>query len=130
MQNKTNDFNNCINRYRELNLKTKIPFDEDIIKYVHSNLKLENNNRLKAFTHNDFHAANIIINNNKYEGVIDFNRCGISDPYNEFNKLEMFSTVISREFSKGLINGYFKNNIPDDFWSYRAFIMQRQYSII
>lgn len=37
------------------------------------------------FVHNDFHAGNIIVNNGKYAGVIDFIRCGLNDPYHEFN---------------------------------------------
>lgn len=87
--------------------------------------KLNSNILIKVFAHNDFHAGNIIVKNNKYAGVIDFNRCGITDPYNEFNKLEMFSTVISKEFSIGKIDGYFNKNIPEDFWIYRAFTMAK-----
>ncbi len=124
-EHKTKDqFNQCIKKYHQLNLDDKLPHEEEIIEYVYNNMHLAHK-RLKVFAHYDFHARNIIIKDDQYAGIIDFNRCRITDPYNEFNKLELFSTVISQPFSKGVVDGYFNHQIPDDFWPYRAFTMAK-----
>ena len=65
--------------------------------------------------HDDFHLGNIVINNNEYSGILDFNRYDWGDPLHEFVKLEWFTWPISRSFSRGEIKGYFgKNSVSQD----------------
>lgn len=72
--------------------------------------------RPNQFQHDDFHLGNIIVNNHKYAGVIDFNNFDWGDPIHDFYKVALFSRETSEAFSAGQINGYFDGNIPDDFW--------------
>lgn len=41
----------------------------------------------------------------------------MGDPYEEFYKLEIFALEISIPYCIGQIESYFKDDIPDDFWS-------------
>ncbi|MGA9287432.1 MAG: hypothetical protein WBV93_03690, partial [Anaerobacillus sp.] len=44
----------------------------------------------------------------------------VNTAFSEFDKLEMFSTRVSIPFSKGMIDGYFKREIPNRFWEIRS----------
>jgi aminoglycoside phosphotransferase (APT) family kinase protein len=82
--------------------------DNKIIKFIELNCdKIElDPDRLQ---HDDFHLGNIVINNDQYSGILDFNRYDWGDPLHEFVKLEWFTWPISREFARGEIKGYFGN---------------------
>lgn len=73
-------------------------------------------NRPNQFQHDDFHLENIILKDKKYVGVIDFDNYDWGDPFNDFVKIALASRVDSISFSVGQIDGYFANNIPEDFW--------------
>lgn len=103
-----------LDRYISSNLR--IPNDEKIIQYVKDNIDLFDG-RPPCLLHGDFHAGNLVIDSNNQIGVIDFNRYSIGDPYSEFYKTELFSSKVSVPFAVGEINGYFDNNVPDDFWA-------------
>jgi aminoglycoside phosphotransferase len=113
----TTKFEKAVERY--LKLETRIPYDQKIIDYVRRNLPLIGESKL-VFAHHDYHAGNLIIQHGKYAGVIDFNRCGVNTAYSEFDKLELFSSRLSIPFSKGMIQGYFSDEVPDLFWKIRS----------
>lgn len=69
-----------------------------------------------TFQHDDFHPANLIIQNDHLNGIVDFNRCDFGDPVHDFLKTGFFSRNISVPFSRGLVDGYFHKMIPSDFW--------------
>ena len=48
-------------------------------------------------------------------GIIDFDKCGVADPYDEFKPF-CWNVLASDFFETGLINGYFDNVIPQDFF--------------
>lgn len=80
---------------------------------------IENNyhlleNRPLTFTHGDFHVNNLIVDNNEI-GVIDFEKNKISDPYDDLKPF-VWNVFVSEYFQTGLVNGYFSNNIPSDFF--------------
>ncbi|MEE4355277.1 MAG: aminoglycoside phosphotransferase family protein [Desulfococcaceae bacterium] len=91
-------------------LKNEYSFENDdkLIKFIESNC-----DRIKSapdrFQHDDFHLGNIIINDSKYSGILDFNRYDRGDPLHEFVKLEWFTWPVSKEFARGEIKGYFGN---------------------
>lgn len=105
--------------YRYLNAyKTsgiKIKKDEKIITFIEEN-KHYLKHRPNSLQHDDFHLGNIIVNNKQYAGVIDFNNYDWGDPYHDFVKVALFQREVSIPFSIGQIEGYFKHDIPDDFW--------------
>jgi len=88
---------------------------EPVHRYIAENIHLMKEVS-QTFQHDDYHPANLIINNGKLTGIIDFNRYDWGDPIHDFYKLAYFSCNISVPFSRGQIDGYFKGDIPQDFW--------------
>ena len=104
-----------LSRYEE-SRHLRVANDETAIDFVKSNINLiwkEN----PVYQHGDFHPGNLIYMNDGKIGVIDFNRWEVSDPYEEFYKLESFGTEVSIPYSIGQIDAYFDDEIPNDFWS-------------
>lgn len=94
----------------------KIKNDKKIIEFINDNLHLMKQ-RPNMFQHDDFHLSNLIIHNEQFAGVIDFDRCDWGDPIHEFLKIGIFSRAISIQFSIGQIDGYFNGAEPnEDFW--------------
>ena len=94
----------------------KIKNDDKIIRFIEENIHLMKE-RPNVLQHDDFHVGNIIVNNKKFVGVIDFNRYDWGDPIHEFLKIGIFSREVSIPFSIGQIKGYFNNAEPDEeFW--------------
>ncbi|WP_196894336.1 aminoglycoside phosphotransferase family protein [Aureivirga marina] len=103
-----------ISEYKKINYSFS---EEKIIEeFINKNLiclEAEKN----CLLHDDFHVGNLISENGKYAGVIDFNRIDSGDFVHDFVKLGWFSKEISIDFAKGQLDGYFKNNeIPMKFW--------------
>lgn len=102
------------NEYKACGIKIKC--EEKISAFIQENQKYMLN-RPNLFQHDDFHPRNMIINNNRYAGTIDFNRDDWGDPIHEFLKVGMFTSEISIPFSVGQINGYYNEQpIPALFW--------------
>ena len=97
------------------NCNVRLEGIEEIHTFIMSNLSLMKG-RPVAIQHDDFQVNNIIIKDNKYAGVIDFNRFDYGDPIHDFYKLGQFSREVSVPFSVGQIDGYFQNEVPDYFW--------------
>ncbi|MFJ8071816.1 aminoglycoside phosphotransferase family protein [Peribacillus sp. NPDC096447] len=93
----------------------KIKNDEKIIDFIEKN-KQHIKNRSNHFQHDDYHLENIIVKDKQYAGVIDFNNFDWGDPLHDFVKVALFQRELSVPFSIGQIEGYFDNNVPDDFW--------------
>lgn len=91
----------------------EIPNKEKVIKFVEDNMYLLENRR-QTFTHGDYHLANLIVNNGTI-GVIDFEKNKVSDPYDDLKPF-MWNVFVSEYFETGIINGYFNNNVPSDFF--------------
>lgn len=90
-----------------------------VIDYLHANMSLLKN-RPQSFQHGDFHIGNMIINEHRQLGIIDFNRSDYGDPWEEFNRIT-FCAEISAPFASGRINGYFEDAVPDLFFRLLAF---------
>lgn len=90
-----------------------IPNKDMFIKYVQENMYLVKN-RNQRFSHGDYHLGNMIVHNGKV-GIIDFDKNTIADPYDEFKPF-CWNAMRSEYFETGLINGYFNNQIPNDFF--------------
>lgn len=89
--------------------------DEVVIKYVRSNIDAIWHKN-PVYIHGDFHPGNLIFTEDGDIGVIDFNRWEAGDPYEEFYKTELYATETSIPFCIGLIDEYFNDNIPQNFW--------------
>ncbi|WP_313799905.1 aminoglycoside phosphotransferase family protein [Cytobacillus sp.] len=94
----------------------KIQGDDKVVQFIDKN-EQSLTKRPNRFQHDDFHVGNIIVENRNYAGIIDFNRYDWGDPYHDFQKVGLFSREVSIPFSIGQINGYFNEEIPENFWT-------------
>ena len=75
--------------------------------------------RPQVLSHGDYHLGNMLIHNDKIV-VIDFDKMNMADPYDEFKPYN-WNVIRSEYFETGLINGYFEDNIPNDFFKILKF---------
>ena len=104
--------------------------DYKIKKYVECPIKYENGqafidyinenrhllkNRPQVYQHGDYHIGNMMIDRGGQLHVIDFNRNDYGDPWEEFNRI-VWCAQKAPLFASGMVNGYFDNNVPMEFW--------------
>ncbi len=97
-----------------------LPLDKEIKEmleaYIHKNEYLMKG-RPNTFQHDDYHPANLLINNRTFSGIIDFQRMDWGDPIHDLTKLGFFSSRISVSFTKGIVDGYHNNSVVgESFW--------------
>lgn len=112
-------FNKKIDRNIRMYEECPIKFDgaEDIIDYIESNRHLLAY-RPQCFQHGDYHIGNMMIEKDKLI-IIDFDRYDYGDPWEEFNRI-VWSAQASPVFASGIIDGYFDNMAPLEFWKLLA----------
>ncbi|MBV1708245.1 MAG: aminoglycoside phosphotransferase family protein [Erysipelothrix sp.] len=88
--------------------------DHLVIEHIKNNLHLLSDRPL-VFQHGDYHINNMLLIQFQHAAIIDFNRCDIGDPYEEFERAYFFSRKQSIPFVIGQLDGYFKFGIPDEF---------------
>lgn len=103
----------------------KLDLDQNIMlilqMYIESNLYLLKD-RPNKFQHDDFHPSNLLIHNNSFSGIIDFQRMDWGDPIHDLQKLGFFSKQVSIAFTKGILDGYHDGQLIDDsFWKLYSF---------
>ncbi|MBE6123970.1 MAG: phosphotransferase family protein [Erysipelotrichaceae bacterium] len=91
----------------------EVPNKELLKKYMDEHMYLVKD-RKQTFTHADYHVGNLIVCDGKI-GVIDFDKNTVADPYDEFKPF-VWNVSVSEYFETGLINGYFDNKVPSDFF--------------
>ncbi|GAB6147070.1 aminoglycoside phosphotransferase family protein [Desulfocicer niacini] len=100
-----------VSQYFEQNYRFKN--DKKVLKFIE--MYYDTSETVKdQLQHDDFHLGNIILNNQGYVGVLDFNRYDWGDPLHEFVKLEWFTWPVSEVFARGQIEGYFGKRQIDD----------------
>ncbi len=75
--------------------------------------------RPQVFQHGDYHIGNMMIENGKIV-IIDFDRYDFGDPWEEFKSITWCAKA-SPLFASGMVNGYFDNEVPVNFWKLLAF---------
>ena len=101
------------------NSDVRISGDETAIRFVKENID-QIWRETPVYMHGDFHPGNLIYRDDGSIGVIDFNRWEVGDPYEEFYKLESFGIELSIPYCVGQIDAYFKDEIPQNFWTANA----------
>ena len=76
-------------------------------------------NRPQTFRHGDYHIGNFILDSQNHVHVIDFGLSDYGDPWEEFNRI-IWTVQKSPILAAGMINGYFDNSIPAEFWELMA----------
>ncbi|HBL84911.1 MAG: aminoglycoside phosphotransferase [Clostridiales bacterium GWF2_38_85] len=108
---------NKIKKYLECGIK--IDGDNYFFDYIEKNRHLLAN-RPQSLNHGDYHVGNMIISSDNNLSIIDFNRFDYGDPWEEFNRI-VWCAHCSKYFASGRINGYFNNEVPEDFFKLLAF---------
>lgn len=88
------------------------------VEYINKNRHLLKN-RPQTFRHGDYHIGNFLVNASGEPIVIDFNRADFGDPWQEFNRL-VWCAQLSAHFASGIVNGYFNDSVPNEFWKLLA----------
>ena len=101
-----------IQKYTECSLKYEN--GQALIDYINENRHLLKD-RPQVYQHGDYHIGNMMIGNDKQLYIIDFNRNDFGDPWEEFNRI-VWGAQKSPLFASGMINGYFDNDVPMEFW--------------
>lgn len=96
----------------------KYPNGQLLIDYINANRHLLQN-RPQTYQHGDYHIGNMMIGDDGKLYIIDFNRSDYGDPWEEFNRI-VWCAQKSPLFASGLVNGYFDNAVPLEFWKLLA----------
>ena len=88
------------------------------IDYINANRHLLKG-RPRTYQHGDYHIGNMMIGEDKKLYIIDFNRNDFGDPWEEFNRI-VWCAQAAPHFASGMVDGYFDNQIPIEFWKLLA----------
>jgi len=115
--------NKLLKKIRQLRQYEESPLridnDESIIAFVKENLDLFWSEP-PVYSHGDFHTGNLLYTPEGTIGVIDFQRSGCGDRYEDFYKIQMFDVQLSIPFSIGYLKGYFHSDPNELFWRINA----------
>ena len=75
--------------------------------------------RPQSYQHGDYHIGNMMVDDAGVLTVIDFDRDDWGDPWEEFNRI-VWSAQASPAFAAGMVDGYFKKQVPMEFWELLA----------
>lgn len=96
--------------------------DKLILSYLQTHLSCIGE-RPTALMHMDFQTDNMVISPDGELYTIDFQMCGIADPYLVLTGAGV-SAMYSIPFAMGQIDGYFGESVPEDFWEkYRYYML-------
>lgn len=118
-----NDFKERVEHYIELYRKCGYTFegDELIISYLQTGHHCIGK-RPTALMHMDFQTDNMVISPDGELYTIDFQMCGVADPYHVLTGAGV-SAMYSIPFAMGQIEGYFGKIVPEDYWDKYAYYM-------
>lgn len=105
-----------VERYIELYRNCGYIFDGDdvIISYLQDNSGCIGE-RPTALMHMDFQTDNMVISPDGELFTIDFQMCGVTDPYLVLTGAGV-SAMYSIPFAMGQLDGYFGKAVPEEFW--------------
>ncbi len=109
-------FNRKIDRKVQMYHDCPIKYEngQDFIDYINENRHLLKD-RPQCYQHGDYHIGNMMIDDDGKLQIIDFDRDDYGDPWEEFNRI-VWCAQKAPLFASGMVNGYFDNDVPIDFW--------------
>lgn len=94
--------------------KVEFMYKQEIVSYLLKNLVLCR--KEYSLAHMDVHRRNFIIDSNDIIRLVDYENLCITDPWRDFVYACFFHDREEDLFWEAVINNYFNNNIPEDFW--------------
>ena len=91
---------------------------EAMLQYLAENRHLLKD-RPQSYQHGDYHIGNFMLTVDGVLTVIDFDKDDFGDPWEEFNRI-VWSAQAAPAFASGMVDGYFKGNVPQAFWDLLA----------
>ena len=91
----------------------ELPKQDLILGYYQKHMELVRDRPIK-FQHGDYHVGNMLICDGRL-AIIDFDKMAAADPYEEFKPF-IWNVWASPQFATGIIDGYFTDQIPTDFF--------------
>lgn len=101
-----------IQKYSECPIKYEN--GQAFIDYIDANRYLLKG-RPQCYQHGDYHIGNMMIDEKGALQIIDFNRNDFGDPWEEFNRI-VWCAQKAPLFASGMVNGYFDDEVPEEFW--------------
>ncbi len=95
--------------------------DDIILNYLEKNAYLLTKRPL-CYLHGDYHMGNMIYSPKGELNIIDWHTVDFEnygDPWYEFNRIG----VEFSDFASGQIDGYFEDNVPEEFWQLFVFYL-------
>ncbi len=102
--------------YRDCPLKYDV--DQPFLNYIAQNRHLLKD-RPQTYQHGDYHIGNMMVDKAGQLMIIDFDRDGYGDPWEEFNRI-VWCAQATPMFASGMVDGYFGGNVPMEFWQLLA----------
>ncbi len=84
------------------------------IDYINANRHLLKA-RPQSYHHGDFHNGNFMVDREDRLCIIDFGRNDYGDPWEDLKSIT-WDVELCPLFAKGIVNGYFENQVPIEFW--------------
>lgn len=108
-------FNRKMDRKIRMYEECPVKFEgaEHMIAYIEANRHLLKD-RPQSFQHGDYHIGNMMMENGRLV-IIDFDRYDYGDPWEEFNRI-VWCAQKAPVFATGMVEGYFEDNVPEEFW--------------
>lgn len=103
-------YQNCTLKYRH--------GGDSFLRYIEENRCLLHG-RPQCFQHGDYHTGNMMIDRMGILTIIDFDKYDFGDPWEEFNRI-VWCVQTAPAFACGMVDGYFHNEIPIEFWKLLA----------
>ncbi len=94
--------------------KVNFMYKQEIISYLLKNTALCR--KEFSLTHMDVHCRNFIIDSNNIVHLVDYENLCITDPWRDFVYACFFHDRAEDTFWEAVIQNYFNNNIPENFW--------------
>ena len=66
--------------------------------------------------HDDVHLDNLLVQDGHLSAFLDYGNHDYGDPWHDFVKCGLFQVETSPVFARNMIDGYFENEVPSNFW--------------
>ena len=100
--------------------RAAFPHMKEINSYIKKRKSIWKTCERLSLTHQDLRPENILVYNDKLY-MIDFETADFADPYSDFVFCISMQPDYQLAYSRSLINSYFDNTIPADFWQWTFF---------